>query len=60
VAARFEVVPAYHMSSHAFIGPPEVRAAHMTALREAFRAGRLDASRSLIRTTTLQAEGARL
>jgi hypothetical protein len=36
VAAGFEVVPLYHMSSHAFIGPPEVRAAHMTALREAF------------------------
>jgi hypothetical protein len=36
VAARFEVVPTYHMSSQAFIGPPEVRAARMTALRQAF------------------------
>jgi hypothetical protein len=36
LAARFEVVPTYHTSSQAFIGPPDVRAARMTALREAF------------------------
>jgi len=33
---RLEVVPTYHTSNQAFIGPPEVRAARMTALREAF------------------------
>lgn len=33
---RFEAVPTYHTSSQAFIGPPEVRAARMTALEEAF------------------------
>src|SRR5260370_396434 len=33
---RLEVVPTYHTSNQAFIGPPEVRAAPMTALREAF------------------------
>jgi len=33
---RLEVVPTYHNSNQAFIGPPEVRAARMTALREAF------------------------
>jgi hypothetical protein len=31
-----EVVPTFHTSRQAFIGPPEVRAARMTALREAF------------------------
>jgi hypothetical protein len=36
VAARVEVVPTYHTSSQAFIGPADVRAARMTALREAF------------------------
>jgi hypothetical protein len=36
VAARYEVMPTYHTSGHAFIGPPEARAARMTALREAF------------------------
>jgi hypothetical protein len=35
-ASQFEVVPTYHTSSQAFIGPPEVRAARMTALRQAF------------------------
>jgi len=33
---RLEVVPTYHTSNQAFIGPPEVRAARMAALREAF------------------------
>jgi len=33
---RLEVVPTYHTSNQAFIGPPEVREARMTALREAF------------------------
>ncbi len=33
---RLEVVPTYHTSNQAFIGPPEVQAARMTALREAF------------------------
>ena len=33
---RLEVVPTYHTSNQAFIGPPEVRAARMTALKEAF------------------------
>jgi hypothetical protein len=36
VALRLEVVPTYHTSSQAFIGPPEIRAARMAALREAF------------------------
>ena len=36
VVALFEVVRTYHTSSQAFIGPPEVRAARLTALREAF------------------------
>lgn len=36
VVAPFRVVRTYHTSSQAFIGPPEVRAARMTALREAF------------------------
>jgi hypothetical protein len=31
-----EVVPTYHTSSQAFIGPPDVRAARMASLREAF------------------------
>jgi len=35
-ARRVEVVPTYHTSRQAFIGPPEVRAARMAALREAF------------------------
>jgi hypothetical protein len=33
---QIEVVPTYHTSSQAFIGPPEVRAARMTGLAEAF------------------------
>jgi hypothetical protein len=33
---RLEVVPTYHTSNQAFIGPPGVRAARMAALREAF------------------------
>ena len=33
---RLEVVPTYHTSNQAFIGPPEVRAARMAALTEAF------------------------
>ena len=36
LASRFEVVPTYHTSSQAFIGPPDVRAARMAALRQAF------------------------
>jgi Uracil DNA glycosylase superfamily len=36
VALRLEVVPTYHTSSQAFIGPPETRAARMAALRAAF------------------------
>jgi len=36
LVAQLEVVPTYHTSSQAFIGPPEVRAARMTALKEAF------------------------
>ena len=36
VALRLEVVPTYHTSSQAFIGPPKIRAARMAALREAF------------------------
>jgi hypothetical protein len=36
VVAPFEVVPTYHTSPRAFIAPPEIRAARMTALREAF------------------------
>ncbi len=31
-----EVIPTYHTSSQAFIGPPKVRAARMAALRAAF------------------------
>ena len=33
---RLVVVPTYHTSNQAFIGPPEVREARMAALREAF------------------------
>ena len=36
LALRPEVVCTYHTSNQAFIGPPEVRAARMAALREAF------------------------
>jgi hypothetical protein len=36
LVVRLEVVPTYHTSNQAFIGPPEVRAARMAALREAF------------------------
>lgn len=36
LVSRLEVVPTYHTSNQAFIGPPEVRAARMAALREAF------------------------
>ncbi len=36
VASGFEVVSTYHTSSQAFIGPPEVRAARLAALRQAF------------------------
>ena len=39
VVTRLEVVPTYHTSSQAFIGPADVRAARMTALREAFARG---------------------
>ena len=35
-ALQLEVVPTYHTSSQAFIGPPETRAARMAALRAAF------------------------
>lgn len=33
---RLEIVPTYHTSNQAFIGPPEVRAARMASLTEAF------------------------
>jgi hypothetical protein len=33
---QIDVVPTYHTSCQAFIGPPEVRAARMTALADAF------------------------
>lgn len=36
LASRYEVVPTCHTSGQAFIGPPEVRAARMAALRQAF------------------------
>jgi len=37
-----EVVPTYHTSNQAFIGPPEIRAPRMASLREAFtRTGRI-------------------
>jgi hypothetical protein len=36
LVARLEVVPTFHTSNQAFIGPSEVRAARMAALREAF------------------------
>jgi hypothetical protein len=36
VVAAFEVVSTYHTSNRAFIGSSEVRAARLTALREAF------------------------
>jgi hypothetical protein len=36
LVSRLEVVPTYHTSNQAFIGPAEVRAARMAALREAF------------------------
>jgi hypothetical protein len=36
LVSRIEIVPTYHTSNQAFIGPPEVREARMTALREAF------------------------
>jgi hypothetical protein len=36
LASRVEVVPTYHTSNRAFIGPPEIREARMAALREAF------------------------
>lgn len=35
-ALQLEVVPTYHTSSQAFIGPPETRAARVAALRAAF------------------------
>lgn len=42
LVVRLEVIPTYHTSSQAFIGPPEVRAARMAALKEAFtRAARI-------------------
>jgi Uracil DNA glycosylase superfamily len=42
LAAQLEVVPTYHTSNQAFIGPPEIRAARMAALTEAFeRAARI-------------------
>jgi hypothetical protein len=36
LASQFDVLPTYHTSSQAFIGPPEVRAERMAALRRAF------------------------
>jgi hypothetical protein len=36
VALWLEVVPTYHTSSQAFIGPPEIRATRMAALKTAF------------------------
>jgi Uracil DNA glycosylase superfamily len=36
LVSGLEVVPTYHTSNQAFIGPPEVRAARMAALTEAF------------------------
>jgi hypothetical protein len=36
LALRLGVVPTYHTSSQAFIGPHKIRAARMAALREAF------------------------
>jgi hypothetical protein len=36
VAHQLEVVRTYHTSSKAFIAPPEIRAARMAALKEAF------------------------
>lgn len=36
VAAKLEIVPTFHTSSQAFIGPPDVRAARLAALTEAF------------------------
>jgi hypothetical protein len=36
LAGSLEVIATYHTSSQAFIGPPEVRAARMAALAEAF------------------------
>ncbi len=36
LVVRLEVIRTYHTSSQAFIGPPEVRAARMAALKEAF------------------------
>ncbi len=36
LVGRFEIVPTYRTSNQAFIGPSEVRAARMAALREAF------------------------
>jgi Uracil DNA glycosylase superfamily len=42
LVVRLEVIPTYHTSSQAFIGPPEVRAARVAALKEAFaRAARI-------------------
>jgi hypothetical protein len=36
LALRLEIVPTFHTSNQAFIGPPEIRAARMAALTEAF------------------------
>jgi hypothetical protein len=36
LVSKLEVVPTYHTSNQAFIGPPEVREARMAALRKAF------------------------
>ena len=36
VAHQLEIVPTYHTSRKAFIAPPEIRAARMAALKEAF------------------------
>jgi len=36
VAAGLEVVPTYHTSSQALIGPPDIRATRMAALKAAF------------------------
>lgn len=41
VVVRLEVIPPYHTSSQAFIGPPEVRAARMAALKAFARAARI-------------------
>jgi Uracil DNA glycosylase superfamily len=47
-AIRLEVVPTYHTSSQAFIGPPEIREARKAALTEAFaHAARILKSREL-------------